>query len=154
MLFLLFRLGRDRYAIEAAQIVEILPLITLKTLPGASPEIAGVIDHRGGPVPVIDLSVLALGRPAALRLSTRIIIVHYRARDGATHRLGLVAEHATETMRRETSDFVASGVSNPATPWLGPVASDPRGLIQRLDVGQLLPAAVRDLLFRPLQDTG
>jgi chemotaxis-related protein WspB len=154
MLFLLFRLGRDRYAIEAAQIAEILPLIALKTLPGASPEIAGVIDHRGGPVPVIDLSVLALGRPAAPRLSTRIVIVHYRALDGAIHRLGLIAEHATETMRREASEFVASGVTNPATPWLGPVAPDPRGLIQRVDVGQLLPATVRDLLFRQREEAG
>ena len=75
MLFLLFCLGADRYAIEAAQVSEVLPLITIKALPQAPPGVAGVINLRGAPVPVIDLSALALGRSASPWLSTRIVVV-------------------------------------------------------------------------------
>ena len=35
MLFLVFELGNDRYALDAAQIVEVLPLVALKQMPGA-----------------------------------------------------------------------------------------------------------------------
>jgi CheW-like domain len=35
MLFLVFQLGTDRYAIEAAQVVEVLPLVNAKHIPRA-----------------------------------------------------------------------------------------------------------------------
>ena len=67
---------------------------------------AGLFNYRGAPVPVIDLSQLTLGRPAARRLSTRIVLVHYPDESGGTHLLGLIAERATQTVRHEPSDFV------------------------------------------------
>jgi chemotaxis-related protein WspB len=154
VLFLLFRLGSDRYAIEAAQVSEVLPLITIKALPQAPPGVAGVINLRGAPVPVIDLSALALGRSASPWLSTRIVVVRFYAPDGVARSLGLIAEQATEMMRCEPSAFVAAGIATPAALWLGPVAPDRRGLIQRIDVLQILPPSIRDLLFRELEDAG
>lgn len=71
MLFLTFRLGQDRYALDAGQIEAILPLVAIKQLPGAPAGVAGAIGYRGRPVPLIDLSLLALGRPAEPLLSTR-----------------------------------------------------------------------------------
>ena len=38
MLFLLFRLDQDRYAIEARQVAEVLPMLTVKQIPQAPPE--------------------------------------------------------------------------------------------------------------------
>jgi chemotaxis-related protein WspB len=159
VLFLLFRLGTDRYAIQATHVSEVLPLITIKTLPRAPPGVAGVINLRGAPVPIIDLSAVALGRPAPARLSTRIVIVRYCAPNGCApsgvpRSLGLIAEQVTETMRCEPSAFVAAGIATPAALWLGPVAPDPRGLIQRVDVAQIVPPSIRDLLFRALEDAG
>ncbi len=148
MLFLLFQLGKDHYALEVGQVAEVLPLVSLKLIPQAPPAVAGVFDFRSEPVPVIDLSQMALGRPAQHRLSTRIILVHYIDSHGARHLLGLIAESVTETMRCEPSDFVATGIDNHAAPYLGPVATDARGLIQWVQVDQLLTPAVRDLLFK------
>ena len=37
MLFILFQLGRDRYALDAAQVAEVLPLMELKALPRGRP---------------------------------------------------------------------------------------------------------------------
>ena len=148
MLFLLFQLGDDRYALNASQVAEVLPLVSLKQIPQTPPAVAGIFDFRGNPVPVIDLSQMALGRPAQHRLSTRIILVNYPDSHGEKHFLGLIAERVTETMRGEPSDFVASGVDNDAAPYLGPVATDSRGVIQWVEVGQLLTPALRDLLFK------
>lgn len=148
MLFLLFQLGSDRYALNASQVAEVLPLVSLKQIPQTPPAVAGIFDFCGDPVPVIDLSQTALGRPAQHRLSTRIILVHYPDSHGEKRLLGLIAEKVTETMRREPSDFVATGVDNDAAPYLGLVATDARGVIQWVEVDQLLTPAVRDLLFK------
>ncbi len=148
MLFLLFQLGQDRYALDVGQVAEVLPLVSLKRIPQAPPAVAGVFDFRGEPVPVIDLSQTALGRPAQPRLSTRIILAHYPDGDGGKRLLGLMAEKVTETLRRDPADFVDAGVDNDATPYLGPVATDARGMIQWIEVDSLLTPAVRDLLFK------
>jgi chemotaxis-related protein WspB len=152
MLFLQFQLGKDRYALDSSQVVEVLPLLGIKQIPQAPAGVAGAFNYRGKPVPVIDLSELALGRPARLHMSTRIIIVRYPDGNGTQHLLGLIAEKATETVRRDPADFADSGVVNDGAPYLGPVATDPNGLVQRIEVTQLLPAAVRDVLFKqPLE---
>ena len=145
MLFLLFQLGRDRYALEAAHVVEILPLVGVKEIPRAPSAVVGLFNHRGQPVPLIDLSELMLGRPAKKLLSTRIILVRSGA-EGEDRLLGLIAEKATETLRRDPGDFVPSGVTNDAAAYLGPVAPDPRGFIQWIQVDQLLPPSLRAML--------
>jgi chemotaxis-related protein WspB len=147
MLFLLFRLGKDRYALPATQVVEVLPMLAVKQIPQAPPSVRGAFDFRGRPVPLVDLTQMALGVPAREQLSTRIVLVDYPDGAGATRLLGLLAEQVTETLRRNPEDFRDSGVELPDAPWLGPVASDPGGLVQRVEVGQLLTPAVRALLF-------
>jgi chemotaxis-related protein WspB len=140
VLFLVFQLGEHRYAIDASQIAEVLPLVAINTIARAPEEVAGIFVYRGAPVPVIDLSQLFEGRPAERRLSTRVIIVRYPSGSGDTRLLGLIAEKATETIRREACDFVDSGVLNERAPYLGSVATDARGLVQRVDVARLLTA--------------
>jgi chemotaxis-related protein WspB len=148
MLFVLFQLGRDHYALDASQVVEVLPLVQAKKIPRAPAGIAGVFTYRGVPVPLVDLSALALGRPAHARLSTRVLLVHYPDSTGTKRLLGLIAEKATEMLRREPADFVASGVRSDGAPYLGPVVNDARGLIQRIELEKLLPASTRDVLFQ------
>ena len=148
MLFLLFQLGQERYALDAGQVDEVLPLLRIRPILQAPPGVAGMLNHHGSPVPVIDLSELTVGRPAVRRLNTRIVLVHYRGDDGTLHLIGMIAEKATEILRCESSDFIASGVQNPAAPFFGPIRADARGLVQRIEVNQLLPQPMRDLLFR------
>jgi chemotaxis-related protein WspB len=152
MLFLQFQLGQDRYVLDSANVVEVLPLLGIKQIPQAPAGVAGVFNYRGTPVPVIDLSELALGRPARLQMSTRIIIVLYPDADGGGHPLGLIAEKATQTLRRDAADFRDSGVLSHEAAYLGPVASDPDGLLQWIQVAGLLPASVRHVLFKQALD--
>ena len=148
MLFLLFELGKDRYALDVRQIAEVLPVVAVKQVPKAPQAMIGLFNYRGTPVPVVDLSQLTLGRPSTRRLSTRLVLVHYPDPKGGTHLLGLIAERATQTARHEKSAFVASGITNSGAPYLGPVVTDERGLLQWIDVRTLLPPSFRDLLFK------
>jgi chemotaxis-related protein WspB len=147
MLFLLFQLGEDRYAIEAAKVAAVLPLVVPKAIPGAPAAVAGAFDYRGTLVPLIDLSQLALGRSAQPRRSTRIIMVGYPL-DGDTQPLGLIAENASETLVCDPAEFVPSGVRSDGAPYLGPIVSDSRGIVQWVLIEQLLPDGMRDLLFK------
>ncbi len=153
MLFLLFQMGSDRYALDVGQVAEVLPLVRLKRIVQAPPAVAGVCDFHGEPVPVVDLSQMALGRPACSRLSTRIILVHFAVGQGERRLLGLMAERVTQTIRRESTDFVATGVDVDVARYLGPVTCDASGQIQRIEVDQLLTPAVRELLFQPQDAT-
>lgn len=148
MLFLMFQLGRDRYVLETGRVEAVLPLLSAKQLPGAPVGVAGAISYRGRPVPVVDLALLALGRPAEPRLSTRIILLRYPSGPGSDDLLGLLVEQAVETVERNPGDFTTSGVEAGTPPYLGPVASDDRGLIQWVRGEALLTPEIRDILFR------
>jgi len=150
MLFLVFQLGKDRYALEAGRVVEVVPLLALKRLPHAPKGVAGVFNYRGQPVPAVDLSELTLGQPAVERLSTRIIVVRHPDAAGRDRLLGLVAEHATETLRADPMSFVDAGVKLGAAPYLGPILMDVAGPVQWLHEQRLLPENVRHLLFSEL----
>jgi chemotaxis-related protein WspB len=150
MLFILFQIGRDRYALSASSIIEVLPLMNLKRVPGAPDGVAGVLNYRGTPVPVIDLNEMTLAEPAARRLSTRIILVKYPLEAEHPHMLGLIAEHATNMIQRSVQDFIETGVESDDARYLGRVANDPGGLIQWIEVERLLTPEVRNVLFRKL----
>ena len=150
MLFVVFQLGAHRYAIDASQVAEVLPLVAVNAIARAPEEVAGIFLYRGAPVPVVDLSQLLEGRRAERRLSTRIIVVHCPI-GGDTRLLGLIAEKATETIRRDAHEFVDSGVVNDQAPYLGAVAPDSRGMVQRIDIARLLSARHQALFAPPTE---
>src|SRR5215467_4561864 len=143
MLFLIFQLGKDRYAVEANRVQEVLPLLEIKRLPQAPKGVAGIFNLRGRPVPAIDLSELTFGAPARERLTTRIIVVHHTDAKGQQHPLGLIAEYVTQTLRKERQDFVDPGVTIAAAPYLGPVVMDAQGPIQWLNTKSLVSEPIR-----------
>jgi chemotaxis-related protein WspB len=148
LLFLVFHVDHDRYAIEAEGVIEILPLVRVKQIPVTPSGVAGLLEYRGDPVPVIDLCQLMLDRPSRRCHSTRIVVVRYPDAEGAIHPLALIAEKATTTLRRDRADFVGSGVASDDAAYLGPVVSDEQGLVQWIEVRKLLRGPVRDALFR------
>jgi chemotaxis-related protein WspB len=151
MLFLLFELDGDRYALDAADIVEVQALTSAKAIPGAPAWVAGLVERHGEPVPVIDVAQLALGRASQQWRSTRLVFVRYRdtrdARDTSERLIGLIVERATQTRRIDRERFADSGVATPNARWLGPVVSDEFGMIQWIDAQQMLDDDVKALLF-------
>lgn len=150
MLFLVFEVGGERYALDANKVVEVVPLVALRRLPQAPRGVAGFFNYHGQPVPAVDLTELLTGQPASEQLSTRILILNYRDGGGTDRLLGIIAERATEMLHKDPAAFRDLGVKVPAAPALGPVLLDTRGSIQRLDHQSLLPAEVAGPLFQSL----
>ncbi|MFL9868013.1 chemotaxis protein CheW [Paraburkholderia fungorum] len=149
MLFILFTLDSERYVIDATQVERLMPLTPQsppKTIPGAPSWVAGVLEHDGAPLPVIDLPALALGRPAAQLMSTRVVLVRY-PHAGTVRLLALLLEGATRTLRLDADAFRDAGIDMPHARYLGPVASEAGGLVQWIRVEHLLPDDVKALLF-------
>ncbi len=138
MLFVLFHLGQERYALEAARVVEVVPLLALKRFPQSPRGVAGVFIYRGRPVPAIDLCELTVGRPAHENFSTRIILINHGKNSGEQQLVGLIAERVTETLRREESEFLDPGVQLASSPFLGPVLMDGRGVVQVINPERLM----------------
>lgn len=147
MLVLLFSIGEDRYGLPAAAVFEVTPLLKLKKLPGVPAFVAGLCNFRGHAMPVLDLAVLAGGRPCRPLLSTRMIVVNYTLADGSVRPLGLLAERATETVRIVPAELQSAGVLAAGAPFLGKVSVGASVLVQLVDVSGLLSAEAVALLF-------
>lgn len=147
MLLVVFHFGEHRYALDSGEVVEIVPLLRFKPIPRAPDYVLGVFHYRGRIVPVIDLCALAGAGPARPFMSTRIILVNYTDGRGLAHVLGLVAERVTDTVKKNESDRMPSGVQVADAPWLGDVIPGKDGITQYIRVNELLPQSVQDILF-------
>src|SRR3981081_1245817 len=150
VLYLIIQLGGDRYALEAAGVTEIVPLVHLKMLPAAPAITAGLMNYRGTAVPVIDLGCLVVGAPTARTASTRIVIIRDPESDRSdpTESLGLLVPAATDTVRLDPDNFVFAGTRADASLYLGPVLATPEGVIQRLVVSAFFTGELRGALPR------
>lgn len=143
MMMLGFQLGGERYALDFAHVVEVVPLARLRPLLQAPAFVAGVLAYRGQLAPIIDLCRLVANREASDRLSTRIILVRHQT---AARLFGLLAEQVSETLEIDDASFVSSGIRCDGAPYLGGIARGPEGFVQRLLVEHLLPPGVADWL--------
>jgi len=147
-LFLVFCIGNERYALQAIDVVEVLPRLPLKPIARMPSWVAGIFAWRGVVVPVIDLCALTFGQDAEARTSTRLVLVHYRPQGQETGQvLGLILEQATDTLRCDPADFKPYGLDNRQAPYLGPVREDAQGMLQWVRVNDLLDESVRAMLF-------
>ncbi|WP_373991214.1 chemotaxis protein CheW [Duganella sp. BuS-21] len=146
MKLLVFHIGADRYGLRLRDVLRVLPLVELKQLPLAPDSVAGIMDLHGAPVPVIDLC-RASGLPSGEdHFDTRIIVADYVTPAGAHHALGLRAERVLGVQEVGNELLRDSGVQ--AAPFLGAVASDAQGMLQVVELAQLLPADLCALLFQ------
>jgi chemotaxis-related protein WspB len=144
-LYLVIRLGTDRYAIDADCVVEVLPLVRLKSIPAAPNGVVGMMSFRGSAIPVMDLNVIAFGAPTPVRLMSRIVIVRYREHDigGDSALFGLLIPEVLQTAHFDASAFERVGLANARAPYLGPVLTTPDGMLQQLLIAPLLSEELR-----------
>ncbi|MHA4870394.1 chemotaxis protein CheW [Duganella sp. PWIR1] len=151
MKLLVFHIGADRYGLRLRDVLRVLPLVELKQLPLAPDSVAGIMDLHGAPVPVIDLC-RASGLPSGEdHFDTRIIVADYVTPEGAHHALGLRAERVLGV--QEVGDELLRDSGVQAAPFLGVVASDAQGMLQVVELAQLLPAELCALLFQSADST-
>jgi chemotaxis-related protein WspB len=161
MLLLTFIAGGNRYAVDAARVVELVPRIELRSVPHAPAFLAGLLSYRGTVVPVIDLGVLLAAAACRDRLSTRIILVDDRPanrddgkevtegehgsrpnRTRGLHLLGLIAEQVNDLTDANPDRVAPAPVDLPRFPYLGPIVQTDQGIVQLITVEEIRNASL------------
>lgn len=152
-----FEVASERYGIEAVRVVEVVPSVPLRAVPGTVPGVVGLLRFRGGLVPVVDLGVLWAGRPSPVRLSSRIVVTELGAAGGAwtdvaAHarpRIGLLAERVLRVATVDPDGAEAGdGPKTPGARGLGRIVKDGDALLQLVRAEDLVPADVLATLVR------
>lgn len=148
MLLLIVEAGGMRYGVPASRIVEIIPAPVLQPLAGLPGFVPGVFTYHNRLVPVVDLSALLTGQMARPLLSTRMVLVNLRPKQGAAPLiLGLLAEHATEMLSCARDEFQAIDSQVRSAPFASEILVHPDGLVQKLNVDRVLTPELQDQLF-------
>jgi chemotaxis-related protein WspB len=147
MLLLLFDIGKEHYALDVNQIIEVVPLVILKNIAAAPDYVAGLMNYRGSGVPVIDLNQLVGSSPSEDVLSTRIIVVKYPVKDMGHKPLGLIATNVTETAKSMLTRPPATGVFMDKSLYAGEVLPETSDMIQWFDIERMLPERETALLY-------
>lgn len=103
-LYLTFTLGSEVFAIEIQRIREIIEYLDPTTIPMLPPSLRGVINVRGGVVPVVDLAVRFGWTPTGVGRRTSIVIVEID-HDGAKHVVGLVVDRVNAVTEIPAEDI-------------------------------------------------
>lgn len=102
--YMTFKLGNELFAINVAQVREVLEVSTITRVPTAPDYMRGVVNVRGKAIPVVDLR-LRFGLPAAAdTVSTRVIVMELLL-DGETTVLGGLADSVHEVIEMEPANI-------------------------------------------------
>jgi chemotaxis-related protein WspB len=146
MLLLTFTAGANRYAVDVARVVEVVPRVELRPVPHAPAFLAGLLGYRGKVVAVIDLSVLLDAPPCPDRLNTRIILVN-AAPD--LNILGLVAERVSDLITVRPEQVSPPAVQLPQAPYLGAIVQTDEGIVQLIAIETLREATLGAAVIGP-----
>ena len=170
MLLLTFVVGANRYAIDVARVVEVVPSVELRSVPHGPPYLAGLLGYRGKVVPVIDLGLLMGAAPCRNCLSTRIILVndapggHNQGKDDlddssenrrrwpsnpvpASSLLGLIGEQVSDLTKVQREQLVPSPIQLLHAPFLDATVQTNQGIVQMILVERVRDASLRGDLF-------
>jgi purine-binding chemotaxis protein CheW len=102
--YMTFKLGNELFAINVAQVREVLEVSTITRVPTAPNYMRGVVNVRGKAIPVVDLR-LRFGLPATPdTLTTRIIVMELDL-DGEITVLGGMADSVHEVIELDPSNI-------------------------------------------------
>ena len=102
--YMTFKLGDELFAIDVAQVREVLEVSQITRVPTAPEYMRGVVNVRGQATPVVDLR-LRFGLPkAADTVHTRIIVMELEL-DGESTVLGGIADSVHEVIELEPGNI-------------------------------------------------
>ncbi len=148
MLFVVFRACSDCYAMEARNVIEVIPVVALRACSGTPAYVAGLANYRGTGLPVLDFCRLVAGASCPMRLGARIILIDHQGINGSRRTLGLLVEAVLETSELENSDFSETGIQAREASCLGKLAVRGNAFVQRVITERLLPGEIEKLLFQ------
>ncbi len=147
--------GDRRFALDCAEILEVLPVVSHRPAGTGPAWLLGLFNLRGTLVPLVDLCRIVDGTQTAMRMGARIVVMRLDAElfdatlpDGAANRVGLLVPEIAGPFTRDFSQPGAHpGFSFAGSPHLGPTIADADGLVQLLRCRRILEGdeALREL---------
>lgn len=98
MIVLMVEIGGETFAIDAATIVEVAPLVAAREIPGSAASARGLVVFRGAITPVFDLGIVLFGIPTADRLGARIVVHQLKTDDRSKRTIGLIVPRVGEIL--------------------------------------------------------
>lgn len=157
----IFHVGTERFAIDTQSITEVIPCIPARPVPSAPAALRGVIEYRGAVVPVLDLCRLFGHGDCPVRMSSRMLVcdlnqdIERWGEHGEDHALlAILAENVTRV--RDIDPEAPGSHPGPASEGvrgLGRILRDEGGLVQLVDVSQLIPEEVLSAVVRDAGST-
>jgi chemotaxis-related protein WspB len=165
MLLLTLKAGSNRYGIDVARVIELVPRVELTMIPHAPSFLAGLLGFRGKVIPVIDLGLLLSSLPCRDCLSTRIILVNDAPgdRNSATDAparfdmahphsprgpardarlLGLIGEQVSDLTFVQPGQVAPAPVQLNHVPFLDAIVQTEEGIIQLIAVERIRDATL------------
>jgi purine-binding chemotaxis protein CheW len=105
--YLTFVLDNEVFAVDVARVREILEYTTVTRVPKTRKYMRGVINLRGGVVPVVDMRVLFGMSEADTTVNTCIIVMEIVA-DGTAFVIGALADSVREVMELDPGQIEAA----------------------------------------------
>ena len=103
--YLCFRLADEEFAIGILRVREIIEYETVTKVPAMPPWVRGVMNLRGGVVPVIDLTV-KFGLPEGPVTKRTCIVIVEVALDGEPAVMGIVVDAVSQVLELSPADVV------------------------------------------------
>lgn len=98
--YITFKLGDELFAINVAQVREVLELPLITKVPTSPDYMRGVVNVRGKAIPVVDLRLKFGLPPAADTVNSRIVVLELEL-DGETTVVGGIADSVHEVIELE-----------------------------------------------------
>ncbi|MGB8169330.1 MAG: chemotaxis protein CheW [Chthoniobacteraceae bacterium] len=98
--YITFKLGEEAFAIDVAQVREVLDLTQITRVPTAPSYMRGVVNVRGSAIPVVDLRLKFGLPPVADSVNSRIVVLELQL-DGETTVVGGIADSVHEVIELE-----------------------------------------------------
>lgn len=102
--YMTFKLGDELFAIDVAQVREVLEISQITKVPTAPAYMRGVVNVRGQATPVVDLRLRFGLPPGADSVHTRIIVMELEL-DGEATVLGGIADSVHEVIELEPGNI-------------------------------------------------
>jgi len=155
---LLTRVGGRRFAIDCADAVEVLPVVSHRPAGTGPAWLLGLIQARGELMPLVDLSVIVDGTATQTLRAARIVVLRLDGDlfAGLATKVGLLVPELEGPCER---DFAAPGAhpgfSFAGASHLGPTIADADGMVQLLRCRRLIEgdAALRELPLAAREDS-
>lgn len=163
MQVLFVTIGARRFALDCAEIREVLPVVNYRSALTGPPWLLGLFNLRGALVPLVDLPMLVNGGSESLRMGSRIVVLRLEADlfsatrfhsdsssfDASVGKLvGLLVPEIAGLGECDFTDVGAhAGFAFAGAPHLGPTTVDAQGMVQLLRCRRILEgdAALREL---------